>query len=267
MKTLQVNTDALRDAGSSISDFRAAIIEVIKVLVKVAGLIESSNGFGSRNHQYAQCLLKILAKMNIADENFGRIVQGLARAVDIFQDCESKILDSARNTDFGGSAGIVGAAVAAVQAAIDAARDQLVLVKLEEFKKWVLDKTNWTEHPGGAPEGIDVDNVAGEQCADISKKWYMMLYGVDRVLLSAWNDAGKAPEVNFPAKNTMTDVSGGPYAPGDIGFIVNSKVGHTFVILSAPDANGNVQILEQNPDRPHISTIPASRITNGYRKK
>ncbi|MDR2664763.1 MAG: hypothetical protein LBC21_00605 [Oscillospiraceae bacterium] len=144
--------------------------------------------------------------------------------------------------------------------------DAAFLKQLDDFKTWVLDKNNWTDKAGGAAGGIDVDNAFGEQCADISKKWYMTMYGVSSVGLSAYDDAGKTPMVNFKAKNTMADVSGGPYAAGDIGFKIG-KSGHTFVIMSNPDANGMVQILEQNPSSPRLSTMHISEITNGYRKK
>ncbi|MDR1210345.1 MAG: DUF2974 domain-containing protein [Clostridiales bacterium] len=140
--------------------------------------------------------------------------------------------------------------------------------KLDSFKNWCLDTNNWTDHAGGAAGGIDVDNAYGEQCADISKKWFMEMYGVNSVGLSAWNNAGTAPAVNFSEKSRMADVSGGPYAAGDIGFAINPpNSGHTFVVVSNPDKNGNVQILEQNPSSPRIRSVPMSYITNGYRKK
>ena len=146
---------------------------------------------------------------------------------------------------------------------------------LDDFINWVFDENNWTSKPGGATRGIDVDNYFGEQCADISKVWYMRMYGAESVSLSAWNDNGTVPMVNFPESSTMADVSGGPYAVGDIGFTINPPyVGHTFVVISNPDAEGNVKIIEQyyktdsNPGgEPQIRTIPVDEITNGFRKK
>jgi hypothetical protein len=139
--------------------------------------------------------------------------------------------------------------------------------ELEAFKNYVLDSKNWTDRSGGAKGGIDVDGAFGEQCADISKLWYMRMYGVTGVGLSCWSNG--VPGVYFDAgKKNMQDVSGGPYAAGDIGFTIKPpNTGHTYVIMSSPDANGNVQILEQNPSSPKISTIHISKITNGYRKK
>ncbi len=97
----------------------------------------------------------------------------------------------------------------------NAATSTVNMGELEAFKNYCLDSKNWTDRPGGAKGGIDVDGAYGEQCADISKLWYMRMYGVASVGLSAWNNAGTAPMVNFSAKSNMRDVSGGPYAAGD----------------------------------------------------
>jgi len=140
---------------------------------------------------------------------------------------------------------------------------------VDSFVNWSLDEKNWTAKPGGAPRGIDSDNVYGEQCADISKEWYYRMYG-ERTRLSAWNDSGTAPGVNFINSSKMDDVTGGPYLAGDIGFTIchqPKQIGHTFVIVSDQDANGKVMILDQNPHSPTKREIPVSDITHAYRKK
>ena len=184
-------------------------------------------------------------------------------AVSHFEEVERRLIEEQRRRDEEARQRVEGTG--------GAAGGNVNIKELEDFKNWVLDRQNWTDRPGGARGGIDVDGVYGEQCADISKLWYMKMYGVDSVQLSAWNRNGTTPMVSFGAQNTMNNVSGGPYAAGDIGFTIKPpSIGHTYVIMSNPDANGMVQILEQNwptGNSPQTRTIPVSEITNGFRKK
>jgi len=151
---------------------------------------------------------------------------------------------------------------------------------LNAFKEKILNPKNWNSTTTSKGKGIDVDGAYGAQCADISKMWAQELLGLKSPpLLSAWNNAGTKPMVNFDWKGLgLKDVSGKTCAPGDIGFTITPTSGHTFVILSAPNAQGKVLILEQNSrytgsdgvpntdGHPQTRWIDAKDITNAYRK-
>jgi|GEM_PF-3447494 len=156
---------------------------------------------------------------------------------------------------------------------MEATKQFVMRKKVDEFVDLIQHPEKWppewhqAKTDTGNP-GIDVDGAFGAQCADISKAWFAKLYGLDPksadARLSAWNDAGTAPMTNFPRKDWMTHVDGGQgYLAGDIAF----TKGHTFVIISDQDGEGNFWVVEQNPNSPKKSLYNASQITDAFRYK
>jgi hypothetical protein len=145
-------------------------------------------------------------------------------------------------------------------------------VELRRFKDWALNPDNWTNRPGGAPWGIDVDKAHGEQCADIPKAYYQQLFG-DLILLTAWYENPEAPISRYDPggwfsgsiPSGLQDVSNGgnvrEVKAGDIVFIS----GHVMVATSDSDTNGNFSVIEQNPTSPRESSYNISRAIGCFR--
>jgi hypothetical protein len=142
--------------------------------------------------------------------------------------------------------------------------------KVQEFKEWAMDRSNWTNNPGGAQGGIDADGVYGEQCADIAKAYYQRLFG-SSVLITAWaNDMpinSYNPRAWFSGSipSGLQDVSNGgnvtQVKAGDIVFFG----GHVAVATSDSDAHGNFRVIEQNPMSPTESDYNVSRAIGCFR--
>ncbi|MCL2137150.1 MAG: InlB B-repeat-containing protein, partial [Coriobacteriia bacterium] len=119
--------------------------------------------------------------------------------------------------------------------------------KVQQWADWALNSKNWNSKTPSGNGGIDVDGVYGAQCVDLGKSWSNWL-GKPIGLLDGNNTAGQKNAWKGTNYLNLKSVQ-----PGDIVSHVGGRQ-HAFVVLTAPDANGNFTVLEQNPASPHKST-------------
>lgn len=117
--------------------------------------------------------------------------------------------------------------------------------RIASYKAWALNSANWNSRTPAGKRGIDADGAHRAQCADLGIAWARR---VGRPVGFDGNDGSGAAKRGW-------HVVGRSFAAARAGDVVTRVGGrqHVVVVTGNP-ASGRVQVIQQNPGSPAVST-------------